>query len=213
NFACLRKQSPSSCVYSVWINLAQYRPGDTGFENVFIFWLERHTMDTKADPLTIVIDMTGTSTKNMDLNIFKFILHAVKYYYPSTVHDIIIFESPPIFDASWKINPAHPQIHHVTKECITQFIDSEYLPQHMGGDVSKFFCPSKNPATYAEDFTPLILFICSIFKNKTQLLLRVSFANLFFFLDERSFPETCTKKPGMSAEHSNLEECRPYVGY
>ncbi|KAK6010099.1 hypothetical protein OSTOST_24908 [Ostertagia ostertagi] len=98
-------------------------------------------MDTKADPLTIVVDMTGTSMKNMDLKIFKFILHAVKYYYPNTVHDMIIFESPPIFNASWKVvkswlDPAHPQIHHVTKEGIAQFIDSKYLPHHMGGEAS-----------------------------------------------------------------------------
>ncbi|VDO87786.1 unnamed protein product [Heligmosomoides polygyrus] len=117
----------------LWINLAQYRAGDTGFENVFIFWLERHTMDTKADPLTILIDMTGTSMMNMDLNIFKFILHALKYYYPNTVHDMIVFESPTMFNASWKVvrswmDPAHPQLHHVTKDGITHFIDSKYLP-------------------------------------------------------------------------------------
>uniref|UniRef100_A0A7I4YC42 Major sperm protein n=1 Tax=Haemonchus contortus TaxID=6289 RepID=A0A7I4YC42_HAECO len=123
----------------LWINLAQYRPGDTGFENLFIFWLERHTMDTKADPLTIVVDMTGTSMKNMDMNSFKFILHAAKYYYPNTVHDMVIFESPPIFNATWRVieswlTPGHPQIHHVDKETIAHFIDSKYLPRHMGGE-------------------------------------------------------------------------------
>ncbi|WKX99694.1 hypothetical protein Q1695_014512 [Nippostrongylus brasiliensis] len=123
----------------LWINLSQYRAGDVGFEKLFIFWLERHTMDTKADPLTILMDMTGTSMKNMDLNIFKFILHALKYYYPSTVNDLIVYESPSMFNASWKVvkswmDPAHPQLHHVTKECITQFIDSKYLPTHMGGE-------------------------------------------------------------------------------
>ncbi|VDM83186.1 unnamed protein product [Strongylus vulgaris] len=88
----------------IWINLAQYRPGDTGFENVFVFWLERHTMETKAEPLTILIDMTGASMKNMDFNIFKFMLHALKYYYPSTVHDMVVFESPLMLNASWRVS-------------------------------------------------------------------------------------------------------------
>ncbi|VDL83272.1 unnamed protein product [Nippostrongylus brasiliensis] len=78
-----------------------------------------------------------------DLNIFKFILHALKYYYPSTVNDLIVYESPSMFNASWKVvkswmDPAHPQLHHVTKECITQFIDSKYLPTHMGGEDDKY---------------------------------------------------------------------------
>ncbi|CAJ0599080.1 unnamed protein product [Cylicocyclus nassatus] len=126
--------------YSIlWINLAQYRPGDTGFENVFVFWLERHTMETKAQPLTILIDMTGASMKNMDFNIFKFMLHALKYYYPSTVRDMLVFESPVMLNASWRVvkswlDPAHPQIQHVTRHNINQFVDSKYLPSHMGGE-------------------------------------------------------------------------------
>uniref|UniRef100_A0A0K0DMK4 Major sperm protein n=1 Tax=Angiostrongylus cantonensis TaxID=6313 RepID=A0A0K0DMK4_ANGCA len=136
----------------LWINLAQYRPNDTGFENVFVFWLEHHTMETKGDPLTIVLNMTGTSLKNMDFKIFKFIFHALKYYYPSIVHDIIIFESPSMLSASWKksssenapkdsvkvvkswLDPSHPQLHHVTKETMSQFVDSRNVPLHMGGE-------------------------------------------------------------------------------
>ncbi|RCN30005.1 CRAL/TRIO domain protein [Ancylostoma caninum] len=128
----------------LWINLAQYRPGDTGFENVFVFWLERHTMETKGQPLTILLDMTSTSMKNMDFNIFKFMLHALKYYYPSIVQDMLVFESPTMLNASWRVvkswlDPAHPQIHQVTRQSISQFVDSKYLPVHMGGeDTFKF---------------------------------------------------------------------------
>ncbi|KIH59742.1 hypothetical protein ANCDUO_10016 [Ancylostoma duodenale] len=151
----------------LWINLAQYRPGDTGFENVFVFWLERHTMETKGQPLTILLDMTSTSMKNMDFNIFKFMLHALKYYYPSIVQDMLVFESPTMLNASWRsllsaeqtavpansvklfgkpspkrlekvvkswLDPAHPQIHQVTRQSISQFVDSKYLPVHMGGE-------------------------------------------------------------------------------
>ncbi|KAL6728073.1 hypothetical protein Aduo_009882 [Ancylostoma duodenale] len=128
----------------LWINLAQYRPGDTGFENVFVFWLERHTMETKGQPLIILLDMTSTSMKNMDFNIFKFMLHALKYYYPSIVQDMLVFESPTMLNASWRVvkswlDPAHPQIHQVTRQSISQFVDSKYLPVHMGGeDTFKF---------------------------------------------------------------------------
>ncbi|KIH55762.1 hypothetical protein ANCDUO_14075, partial [Ancylostoma duodenale] len=147
----------------LWINLAQYRPGDTGFENVFVFWLERHTMETKGQPLIILLDMTSTSMKNMDFNIFKFMLHALKYYYPSIVQDMLVFESPTMLNASWRLltgyfaiddgrddvaytetgvdnvvkswlDPAHPQIHQVTRQSISQFVDSKYLPVHMGGE-------------------------------------------------------------------------------
>ncbi|KJH46817.1 MSP domain protein [Dictyocaulus viviparus] len=149
----------------LWINFAQYRPGDTGFENVFVFWLERHTMETKGTPLTILLDMSGTSMKNMDFNIFKFIFHVLKYYYPDIVHDMIVFESPPILNASWKVDilrflysfikismkefliqkicvkimkswldPAHPQIHFLTKDTITRHVDKKNLPPHMGGE-------------------------------------------------------------------------------
>ncbi|KAJ1374463.1 hypothetical protein KIN20_037152 [Parelaphostrongylus tenuis] len=123
----------------LWIHFAQYRPGDTGFENVFVFWLERHTMETKGDPLTIILDMTGTGIRNMDFKIFKFIFHALKYYYPSIVHDIIVFESPLILSASWKVvkswlDHTHPQLHHITKEKITQYVDRRNLPPHMGGE-------------------------------------------------------------------------------
>ncbi|KHJ76437.1 hypothetical protein OESDEN_23943 [Oesophagostomum dentatum] len=61
-------------------------------------------METKAEPLTILIDMSSASMKNMDFNIFKFMLHALKYYYPSVVHDMVVFESPPMLSASWRVS-------------------------------------------------------------------------------------------------------------
>lgn len=39
-----------------------------------------------------------------DFNIFKFMLHALKYYYPSIVQDMLVFESPTMLNASWRVS-------------------------------------------------------------------------------------------------------------
>ncbi|VDM51598.1 unnamed protein product [Angiostrongylus costaricensis] len=47
--------------------------------------------------------------------------------------------SPSMLSASWKVvkswlDPSHPQLHHVTKETMSQFVDSRNVPLHMGGE-------------------------------------------------------------------------------
>ncbi|CAJ0942176.1 unnamed protein product, partial [Mesorhabditis belari] len=122
----------------LWIQMREHRPGDRVSEQLFVYWLERHYFATRGSPLTLVVDMTGCSVKNMDFDLFKFILHALKFYYPLCVQDIIIFDSPSILNASWKVirswlGAGHPQIHQVARESVQQYIPYTNLPVHMGG--------------------------------------------------------------------------------
>ena len=70
-------------------------------------------MDTKGEPMTIFFDMTDCKARNMvktkdsriivqDMDIFKFMLKLIKYYYPSSVRDILVYNSPSILNAPWK---------------------------------------------------------------------------------------------------------------
>uniref|UniRef100_A0A1I7XQU6 CRAL-TRIO domain-containing protein n=1 Tax=Heterorhabditis bacteriophora TaxID=37862 RepID=A0A1I7XQU6_HETBA len=38
----------------LFINFIHYKNGDSGFENLFVFWIERHYMETKGAQLTVV---------------------------------------------------------------------------------------------------------------------------------------------------------------
>ncbi|PAV77352.1 hypothetical protein WR25_08424 [Diploscapter pachys] len=124
----------------LWINLANYNGSseEHEFNQLFTFWLERHYMDTCGSQLLLLINMTNMAAKNMYFNTFKFILHALKYYYPNAVNDIVIFESPSILNASWKVikswaDSGHPLFNQVTRDSVHQFVEEQYLPTHMGG--------------------------------------------------------------------------------
>ncbi|CAJ0578557.1 unnamed protein product, partial [Mesorhabditis spiculigera] len=122
----------------LWLQMREHFPGDKTSEQLFVYWLERHYFASHGAALCLLIDMSGCSLKNMDFDLFKFILHALKFYYPLCVQDIIIFDSPSILNASWKVirswlGAGHPQIHQVGREAVRQYIHTNSLPVHMGG--------------------------------------------------------------------------------
>ncbi|GMR41865.1 hypothetical protein PMAYCL1PPCAC_12060 [Pristionchus mayeri] len=123
----------------LWIRMREHTNGDRDTEKALIFWIERHYMESRGAPFSILIDMIGTTLVNLDYDLFKFMLHSLKYYYPNCAQDLLIFESPSMLSASWKIirtwlDIGHPQLTLVNRDSITRFIHPRFLPDHMGGE-------------------------------------------------------------------------------
>lgn len=123
----------------LWINMRQHIIGQRNTDKLIIYWLERHTMELQAAPITMLFDMSSCSLQNMDLDLIKFILRSCKYYYPSSLTSLLIFETPSLLKASWMLLRTwmSPEMQHllqqVERSSLSGFIPSLYIPVHYGG--------------------------------------------------------------------------------
>ncbi|XP_043556500.1 motile sperm domain-containing protein 2 isoform X2 [Chiloscyllium plagiosum] len=112
------------------------------------FWLERYAKREQGKPLTVVFDLTETGLSNIDLDFVKFIINCFKIYYPKYLSKMIIYEMPWIMNAAWKIikswlgPEAVNMLKFTHKADVQEYINTEYLPAHMGGiDPFKYSYP------------------------------------------------------------------------
>ncbi len=76
------------------------------------------------------------------MELIRFLLHCLKYYYPCMLAYLLVFEIPWILNAAWKLvrswlDPvAQKKIIFVNQNSVQQYIPVEELPKHMGGNVS-----------------------------------------------------------------------------
>ncbi|XP_053352780.1 motile sperm domain-containing protein 2 [Clarias gariepinus] len=112
------------------------------------FWLERYVKREPGMPLTVVFDMSESGISNIDMDFVKYIINCFKVYYPKSLSKMILYEMPWIMNAAWKIvktwlgPEAISKLKFVSKSEVTQYIDPEHLPPHMGGtDQFKYSYP------------------------------------------------------------------------
>uniref|UniRef100_UPI00358E06CD motile sperm domain-containing protein 2 isoform X1 n=1 Tax=Myxine glutinosa TaxID=7769 RepID=UPI00358E06CD len=112
------------------------------------FWLERHIRGDTGRRITVLFDMTDTGVTSIDMDFIRFIINCFKIYYPELLSKLIVYEMPWIMNAAWKIvkgwlGPgAVSMLKFVGRQDISDYIDSQWLPLHMGGsDMFKYTYP------------------------------------------------------------------------
>ncbi|VBB28174.1 unnamed protein product [Acanthocheilonema viteae] len=124
----------------LWINMRQHVIGQQNSDKLIIYWLERHTMGLQAAPITLLFDMSSCCLQNMDLDLIKFIIHSCKYYYPSCLTSLLVFESPGLLKASWILLRTwmSPEIQrllqHVKRSSLSAHVPLPSIPKRYGGE-------------------------------------------------------------------------------
>ncbi|VDK77348.1 unnamed protein product [Litomosoides sigmodontis] len=125
----------------LWINMRQHAIGQHNSDKLIIYWLERHTMELHAAPITLLFDMSSCCLQNMDLDLIKFIIHSCKYYYPSCLTSLLIFENPGFLKASWILlrtwmSPEMQRLlQYVKRSSLSAYVPLPYIPKRYGGEV------------------------------------------------------------------------------
>uniref|UniRef100_A0A0R3RV25 Major sperm protein n=1 Tax=Elaeophora elaphi TaxID=1147741 RepID=A0A0R3RV25_9BILA len=129
----------------LWINMRQHVIGQENSDKLIIYWLERHTMELQAAPITLLFDMSSCCLQNMDLDLIKFIIHSCKYYYPSCLTNLLIFENPGLLKASWMLlrtwmlPEMQRLLQHVKRSSLSAYVPLPYIPERYGGQDNFMF--------------------------------------------------------------------------
>ncbi|VIO91288.1 Uncharacterized protein BM_BM1766 [Brugia malayi] len=129
----------------LWINMRQHVIGQQNSDKLIIYWLERHTMELQAAPITLLFDMSLCCLQNMDLDLIKFIIRSCKYYYPSCLTSLLIFENPGLLKASWILlrtwmSPEMQRLlQYVKRSSLSAHVPLPYIPKRYGGQDNFMF--------------------------------------------------------------------------
>ncbi|XP_025085499.1 motile sperm domain-containing protein 2-like isoform X2 [Pomacea canaliculata] len=105
----------------------------------YLFWLERAFQEAPLERIVSIFDMTECGVSNLDMELTRFVLNCYKFYYPTILEKLLIYEMPWVFNAAWRIiktwlsAEAISKIKFVTKLDIQDYIAADQLPEHMGG--------------------------------------------------------------------------------
>lgn len=108
-----------------------------------VYYLERLDREEKGGQLTVVYDGTGLGFRNIDMELYQFVVKLFLELYPNKVDYTLFYEMPWVFTASWNIIklliPAKvlEKIKFVNKDQIKQYIDDDNLPVAWGGKDTK----------------------------------------------------------------------------
>ena len=74
-------------------------------ERLTVFCVEtyRKILQTPIESVTVIFDMGGCDTKNIDLHQVKFLIHLLDNYYPDSLGVILILNFPWVLDKFWTI--------------------------------------------------------------------------------------------------------------
>lgn len=116
-------------------------------ENLTVFCVEtyRKLLITPIESVTVIFDMAGCESKNMDFHQVKFLIHLLDNYYPDSLGLILILNFPWVLDKSWMLiktwlNASVQKkvrfIHSATE--LAEYIDLDVLPERLHGKQPNF---------------------------------------------------------------------------
>ena len=116
-------------------------------EKLTVFCVEtyRKLLKTPIESVTVIFDMGGCETKNMDFHQVKFLVHLLDNYYPDSLGLILILNFPWVLDKSWTLiktwlNPTvQKKVRFIHSEAeLSEFIDPSVLPKRLHGSQPDF---------------------------------------------------------------------------
>ncbi|XP_059168078.1 motile sperm domain-containing protein 2-like isoform X2 [Physella acuta] len=104
-----------------------------------IYAIEKAFKENPLSKIVVLLDMSACGLSNLDVDFVKYIITIFKYYYPTFLAYMLIYDMPWIFNAAWKLIKAWlspeavAKIKFVTKGDVQTYIKAEDLPPYMGG--------------------------------------------------------------------------------
>lgn len=139
------KQKNPIVLFKARLNYSADSPleGTKRYALVIIEWSRLNLKDISEskDQCSVIFDLTGFSLKNNDLPAIKFLAEIFEAHFPEILGSILIHNAPWIFSTIWNLiknwlDPVVASKIHFTKNIkdLNQFIDSDNLPESMGGN-------------------------------------------------------------------------------
>ncbi|ESP03679.1 hypothetical protein LOTGIDRAFT_237580 [Lottia gigantea] len=113
--------------------------------------------------IVVLFDMSDAGLSNLDMDLIKYIITCFKYYFPTFLSYMLIYEMPWIFNAAWKVikawlsQEAVKVIKFVTKSDIQEYINRDQILTHMGGTDKFVYKYPPEPVTEAGDADSMLL--------------------------------------------------------
>lgn len=105
----------------------------------------RKLLHDPVESVTVIIDLTDFSMRNMDYQHVKFIINVLQNYYPESLGLALIVNAPWIFNSCWHIikswlDPVVQQKIRFIRNLdeLNEFIPSNLLPKHLNGTNEQF---------------------------------------------------------------------------
>lgn len=111
-------------------------------ERLTVFCVEtyRKLLQPPIESVTVIFDMGGCDTKNMDFHQVKFLIHLLDNYYPDSLGVILILNFPWVLDKCWTIikswlnETVQKKIKFIrSAEELNEYVDLSVLPNRLGG--------------------------------------------------------------------------------
>ena len=116
-------------------------------EKLTVFCVEtyRKLLQPPIESVTVIFDMNGCDTKNIDFHQVKFLITLLDNYYPDSLAFILILNFPWILEKSWIVimswlKPSvQKKVHFIRSEAeLSSFVDLSVLPKRLYGNQPDF---------------------------------------------------------------------------
>jgi hypothetical protein len=110
-------------------------------EKLLLFFAERAKSFLKPEneTCTLIFDLTDFNISNMDYDIIKYMVRIFTDYYPETLGQLLVVNSPLIFKGIWRIvrplldAKTAKKIQFLSSPKLINYIDESILPPDLGG--------------------------------------------------------------------------------
>lgn len=116
-------------------------------EKLTVFCVEtyRKLLKPPIESVSVIFDMAGCDSKNMDFHQVRFLIHLLDNYYPDSLGLILILNFPWVLDKSWTLiktwlhDSVKQKVRFIHSEAeLTEFIDPAVLPKRLHGGQPDF---------------------------------------------------------------------------
>ena len=136
---------PVCCIHPREHVKGQFSHEDSEKLTVFCVETYRKLLKPPIESVTVIFDMAGCDSKNMDLHQVKFLIHLLDNYYPDSLGLIFILNFPWILGKSWSLiktwlnASVQKKVRFIHSEAeLAEFIDPSVLPKRLHGEQPDF---------------------------------------------------------------------------
>lgn len=108
-------------------------------KKIIIYWFDRIEREENGRKISLFFDMEGCGLSNMDMELIKYLISLLKYYYPYFLNYIIIYQMPWVLTAAFKVvktllpAKAVEKMKNVSKDSLKEIVAPEQALTCWGG--------------------------------------------------------------------------------
>lgn len=110
-----------------------------------IYWFNRMEREENGRPISLFFDMDGCGLSNMDMELIKYLITLMKFYYPHFLQYIIIYQMPWVLSAAFKVvktllpAQAIAKMKFLNKDTLNEVVSQEQALVAWGGKDNYIF--------------------------------------------------------------------------